>query len=315
MNALISVIIPIYNVEKYLDRCVESVIMQSYQNLEIILVDDGSGDNCPRMCDMWAIRDTRIKVIHKENAGVGMARNSGLEAATGDYLMFVDSDDYISLDAIQVLYERLIADKSDMAVGRHTDVYDDGQTNGTYCRWMRNDRLSAREALVQMGEEHHIAVSAWGKLYRRTVFEKIRFSKISYGEDLWVFPLILLQCHRISTVDSLVYYYYQRSNSLIHERTEKSRIDELDATLHMVYQLLQNDIQKGSEKWFRRAIDRAVWCRDKKEALQLFERYLDRPANKELLRRQSIKTRIKWLSLKIPFISFMVQSRKRCIRR
>ena len=138
MFALVSVIIPVYKVEKYLDRCVESIVNQTYKNLEIILVDDGSPDNCPRICDAWAEKDDRIKVIHKENAGMGMARNSGLETATGEYLMFVDSDDYLSENAVEVLYERMVVDGSDMAVGKHADVYDDGTINDTFCRWMEN---------------------------------------------------------------------------------------------------------------------------------------------------------------------------------
>ena len=97
MNPLVSVVVPIYNVEAYLDRCISSVVLQTYSNLEIILVDDGSPDRCPQICDDWARRDCRIKVIHKENAGLGMARNTGIEHATGSYVYFLDSDDYMSL--------------------------------------------------------------------------------------------------------------------------------------------------------------------------------------------------------------------------
>ncbi len=100
MNELISIIIPVFKVEKYLDRCLESVTAQSYTNLEIILVDDGSPDKCPEMCDLWAKKDSRIKVIHKENDGLANARNSGIEACTGDYVMFIDSDDYIESDMV-----------------------------------------------------------------------------------------------------------------------------------------------------------------------------------------------------------------------
>ena len=100
---LISVIVPIYNVEKYLDRCVDSIINQTYKNLEIILVDDGSPDNCPQMCDDYAKKDSRIKVVHKENGGLSDARNVGMEVATGEYVSFIDSDDYISLDCYETV--------------------------------------------------------------------------------------------------------------------------------------------------------------------------------------------------------------------
>lgn len=100
-KGVVSVVLPIYNVEKYLNRCVKSVVNQSYKSLEIILVDDGSPDNCPTLCEDWAKKDSRIKVVHKENAGLGYARNTGIENATGEYICFFDSDDYIALDAIE----------------------------------------------------------------------------------------------------------------------------------------------------------------------------------------------------------------------
>ena len=99
-QGLISVVLPVYHTERYLDRCVTSVVNQTYSNLEIILVDDGSPDRCPQMCDEWAKKDSRIRVVHKQNAGLGMARNSGIEAATGEYICFFDSDDYVALDTI-----------------------------------------------------------------------------------------------------------------------------------------------------------------------------------------------------------------------
>ena len=103
MNPLISVIVPVYKVEKYLNKCVQSIVNQTYKNLEIILVDDGSPDNCPEMCDEWAKKDSRIKVIHQENAGLAEARNSGISVATGEFFMFIDSDDYAEPDMIELL--------------------------------------------------------------------------------------------------------------------------------------------------------------------------------------------------------------------
>ena len=111
---LVSVVLPIYNVEKYLDRCVTSVVNQTYRNLEIILVDDGSPDNCPTMCEAWAARDSRIKVVHKENAGLGMARNTGIENATGEYICFFDSDDYIAPDTIEKCFNTARKEDADL---------------------------------------------------------------------------------------------------------------------------------------------------------------------------------------------------------
>ena len=116
MDVLVSIVVPIYNVEKYLNRCIESIVNQTYTNLEIILVDDGSPDNCPAMCDDWAKKDKRIKVIHKENAGLGMARNTGIDNATGDYICFFDSDDYVALDTIEKTYKLAKSEQVDIVL-------------------------------------------------------------------------------------------------------------------------------------------------------------------------------------------------------
>ena len=114
MYSLLSVIVPIYNVEDYLNRCVDSIINQTYKNLEIILVDDGSPDNCPQMCDDYAKKDSRIRVVHKENGGLSDARNAGMKVATGEYVSFIDSDDYISLDFYETLFQTMVDNDSDI---------------------------------------------------------------------------------------------------------------------------------------------------------------------------------------------------------
>ena len=123
---LISVIVPVYKVEAYLDKCISSIVGQTYRNLEIILVDDGSPDNCGAICDAWAEQDSRIKVIHKENGGLSDARNAGMSAATGELLGFVDSDDHISPEMYQLLYERMIADNSDISACGVEMVFENG---------------------------------------------------------------------------------------------------------------------------------------------------------------------------------------------
>ena len=116
INPLITIVIPVYNVEKYLDRCLRSVVNQTYHNLDILLVDDGSPDRCPQMCEEWAHKDSRIRVIHKENGGLGMARNTGIENAAGDYICFFDSDDYIAPDTIELAYEMAREEKVEMVL-------------------------------------------------------------------------------------------------------------------------------------------------------------------------------------------------------
>lgn len=129
---LVSIVLPIYNVEKYLDRCIESVINQTYRNLEILLVDDGSPDDCPQKCEEWAKKDGRIKVIHKANAGLGYARNTGIENASGEYICFFDSDDYIDPSTIEKAYNTAQKNNSDMVLFGHYDVDVQGKIVRTY---------------------------------------------------------------------------------------------------------------------------------------------------------------------------------------
>ena len=126
MEDLISVVVPIYNVENYIKKCVDSILSQTYKNLEIILVDDGSPDNCPQICDEYAQKDNRIKVIHKENGGLSDARNAGIDISKGKFITFIDSDDYIEKDYVEVLYNSIKENASDMAIGSHKAIYDNG---------------------------------------------------------------------------------------------------------------------------------------------------------------------------------------------
>lgn len=132
VQSLVTVVLPIYNVEKYLDKCVESVIHQTYSNLEILLVDDGSPDSCPRICDAWAERDSRVRVIHKQNQGLGMARNTGIENATGEYICFFDSDDYIREDTVEKTVRRMQQEQADFAVFGFSGVTDSGKPVSTF---------------------------------------------------------------------------------------------------------------------------------------------------------------------------------------
>ena len=144
---VVSVVLPIYGVEKYLDRCVTSIVNQTYSNLEIILVDDGSRDNCPQMCDAWAEKDSRIKVVHKANAGLGMARNTGIENATGEYICFFDSDDYVALDTIEKAYALAKKEASDLVIFGLSRVDRNGTVVKTYIP--QTDKVTCAGAEVQ----------------------------------------------------------------------------------------------------------------------------------------------------------------------
>ena len=177
----ISVIVPIYKVEPYLDCCVQSIVDQTYENLEIILVDDGSPDNCPAMCDDWAAKDSRIRVIHKENGGFSSARNAGLDAATGDYIQFVDSDDWILPDMTAALVSCAVKENADVVrCGYCENVDGDMQeicTNSqTYCP-------EYNKLVIDIMNDGLISGAVWNKLYKHSVLNGMRF-RPGYSEDI-----------------------------------------------------------------------------------------------------------------------------------
>ena len=158
--AMISVIVPVYKVEPYLDRCVKSVVDQTFSDLEIILVDDGSPDNCPAMCDAWAARDSRVRVIHKPNGGLSDARNTGMAAATGEYISFVDSDDWIAAEMLERLIQALERDQSDIAACAVEMVWEDG-TPSELLTVQTNCILDRHEAQKALLEESLLKQPVW----------------------------------------------------------------------------------------------------------------------------------------------------------
>ena len=175
-NPLISIIVPVYKTEQYLDRCLDSIVNQTYKNLEIILVDDGSPDNCPQMCDEWKTKDSRIRVIHKENDGLANARNSGIEIASGDYMMFADSDDFLEKDMIDFLLNLSLKYDADVSrCGFYFD-YENGEKKSA-----GNDKdiklPDYDERMIDLATGGHISGVAWNKLYKRNVIISHPYSK------------------------------------------------------------------------------------------------------------------------------------------
>lgn len=198
-NKLVSVIIPVYKVEKYLDRCLESIVNQTYRNLEIILVDDGSPDNCPAMCDEWARKDKRIKVVHKKNGGVSSARNAGIDAATGEYLTFVDSDDTVNLNFSNFI---------NYALESGCDIcYSDFLERRYFREHYIGLELSDKNIRTLL--KNNYTVSCWGKLYRLEFLRsnKIYFLPITNGEDMVFSFELLLHARNLSVYCDNIYNY------------------------------------------------------------------------------------------------------------
>lgn len=233
-NPLVTIVIPVYNVEKYLDRCVESIVNQTYKKLEIILVDDGSPDSCPQMCDDWAKKDIRIKVIHKENAGLGMARNSGLEIATGSYILFVDSDDYIAYETVEKCVTEFIKNHSDVIMFGRFDLFRDGRVKEKPV--VTDDYVFCNEKVINdilpglFTYKRGTGISSCCKMYN---LQLIKYADIKYksereilSEDalfnLELFPYV----KTVSIIPESFYYYFKNENSL--SRSYKKNLPQLN---------------------------------------------------------------------------------------
>lgn len=232
MDSLISVIVPIYNVEKYLRKCIESIINQSYKNLEIILVDDGSTDSCGSICDEYAKIDKRIKVIHKENGGLSDARNRGIEASGGAYLMFIDGDDYINEKMAEILYKRIKEDNTDLAMCNFLFVDECGAEVRERNRVLpiKNEILTSPKLMKKLlGNKRGYYAIACNKLYKKNLFEDIRFPSGKINEDEFVVHRIFVKCQRISCVSIPLYYYVQRSGSIMNAAVSAKNLDIVEA--------------------------------------------------------------------------------------
>lgn len=226
MSDLISVIIPIYKVENFLDECISSVASQSYKNLEIILVDDGSPDGCPAICDAWAKKDSRIKVIHKSNGGLSDARNAGLDIANGEYISFVDSDDWI----LPGMYEKMLflieKENADICACNIRSCYPDYEEV-----WGSKEYFAGKseEILEMLYSDTKYPVAAWNKLYKRECWKELRFPVGKICEDAFTTYQLVHNAERIVQMPEAFYCYRIRPQSIMTSAFSIKRMDEEEA--------------------------------------------------------------------------------------
>ncbi|MCR8746796.1 glycosyltransferase family 2 protein [Romboutsia lituseburensis] len=229
--SLISIIVPVYNVEKYIHECIDSIINQTYSNIEIILVNDGSTDNSGNICEKYEKKDNRIKVVHKKNGGLSDARNVGIDISNGDYICFIDSDDWINLDMIENLYNLIIRYNADIAQSDYVEVYNKDSMSKNAIKedikfYNSNDML---ECLY--GEEYVKTVVVWNKMYKKELFNQIRFPKGKLHEDEFTTYKIIHKANMIIDSNLPLYYYRQRENSIMNSNFNIKRLDAIDACI------------------------------------------------------------------------------------
>ena len=228
LQPLVSVIVPIYKVEPYLRRCLDSIVNQTYTNLEIILVDDGSPDGCPQICDEYAAKDKRIVVIHKENGGLSDARNAGLDICKGEYIYFIDSDDIIPSNCIRSLFGIISKENAEIASSSFEEFFDNNSPSEKSSQNIPYTTMNASEVLVLLCENKTKGImSSCMKIYKRECFQGIRFPKGKLYEDARINYKIYYKCKKICHTSEPLYYYRIRKGSSMSNT--KGLIYDLDA--------------------------------------------------------------------------------------
>ena len=223
----ISIIVPVYNVEAYLEKCVESILKQTYTNLEILLVNDGSTDKSGELCDKLALRDHRIRVIHKENGGLSDARNRGIDEASSNLIGFIDSDDYIDEDMYETLYRQMVASKADLSMCGHYDVYH--QIPEKQVAEIKTWELMPEEAIKMVMEAKILSVTAVNKLYKKALFEQLRFRIGKIAEDAFIMVDLIHQCSKIVATNEKKYNYVHRENSITTQKFSLKFLNVIEA--------------------------------------------------------------------------------------
>ena len=227
---LVSVIVPVYNISRYIKKCIDSLSRQTYENIEVILVDDGSTDSSGSLCDLYAEKDKRIRVIHKKNGGLSDARNKGIEGAIGDYISLVDGDDFVDEDYIEKQYEVLKKYDADMAITSHRVIYPkktmDESTSKEYAS-------SSEEILEKILYDDEIDLSAWGKLYKKDLFDDVKYPKGRLFEDSATTYKLIDNSNVVAVNSVPTYNYVMRSDSIVNNDFSKNKMDLIISTQEM----------------------------------------------------------------------------------
>lgn len=280
MDELISVIVPVYNMEKYLKRCVDSILQQEYSRLEIILVDDGSTDSSPAMCDAYAEQDPRIKVIHKENGGLSDARNAGLEVAKGAYIGFVDSDDWIKPQMYKSMYEAAKKYQVPLVVCRYAEIFQDRIVDGSGHDIVELSREEVLDIYICEHPQYKIYNSVWSKLFKREIIGDTRFPKGRNSEDIVFTTKAFCKAERCVYIDEAFYNYVrEREGSIMNgfagDRMLKDEIPfwrEHIACIHKVNEALG---KKAEYYFYRRLAGYYVSLRNEAKKNKELVKYAD----------------------------------------
>lgn len=312
----LSVIVPIYKVEKYLKRCINSILSQDFSDFELILVNDGSPDKCGIICDEYSLNDSRIKVIHKKNGGLSSARNAGIDIATGEYITFIDSDDYIHPNMFSVMISKMIEFDADVSISSFIRTAKDdefGELKNEY--FLINPKDSIKEMCQNIS-----FITAWGKIYKTKLFEDIRYPNGKYHEDEFTTYKIFYKSKNIIYTNDMLYCYYINEGSIIQGHFSEKHLDSLDAFSERIKFFEKNDEADLVSISKNVLISRIMYChqcimrentiKDKSKLTKKALSYLDKSQKKDYLRPLSSRQK-NWARLF--FISPSIYSKVRNI--
>lgn len=259
----LSIIVPIYNVEKYLPRCIESILNQTFREFELILINDCSTDNCKEIFEKYKKIDSRIIVVNKKNGGVSSARNFGIDISRGEYIGFVDPDDFIDANMYEILFNTANSYNSDMVICDYYKVseydikkYEEIQLNNKGIIVENINNIDAIERILTVGEKF---IFAWNKIYKRRLFENLRYNEGMIYEDEFLAHRILYRCNKVSIINSSLYYYVQRKGSIVNSTFSSKKFDKVYAIKDRVDFLKDKGIVNLIDKAEKSFIDYFVW--------------------------------------------------------
>lgn len=266
----ISVIIPVFNTSKFLNKCVNSVLKQTYKNLEVVLIDDGSTDNSGILCDDFAKADKRVVTIHKQNGGLSSARNVGLDTATGEFIAFVDSDDFVEPTMIEVLLNNIIKAGSDISICSFAMETETGKPYADTPP-LKNETFSKSEALALLNEPRQDRFTvAWNKLYRKRLFDNLRYPEGKIHEDQWLAHKLFFKAGKVSTITDKLYHYVVHEGSIMQSSNPIKHFDDIDALFDRIEFYKTNNLKELITGVFKTMSELFAFYREKIWAYENF---------------------------------------------
>ena len=301
-RCLISVVVAIYNIERWVEKCIESVLTQSYIDFELILVDDGSTDLSREICEKYCRLDDRIKLISQNNQGLSAARNTGIDVCCGEYIMFLDGDDYLYKDALKNAMENI--ENSDICIFQYEYVNENGEYMGAPLSYKQKITMNKENALKRLFVDDNIGgIVAWGKLYKKSLFidNNIYYPVGKYHEDCFTTYKLFFLANTITYIPNVGYYYVQRSDSIMHCKFDKKHLDKIQAAdecrefVNKNLPQVRSACECACYKWYLQVVNRVIRAGEMKNEIETLYIIRDKMKNRKIWFNKEVSLKYKIL--------------------